>query len=280
MKKVLLLAMCLTAIACQNDSVTEDVITERKVVFKVHGDGFGSPVFSRATDIATSDMTDLWLFDFVDDECVQYVHLTADDEDWANPTMTLAMGEHCICALASRGDNPVLDEDAQTVTWSMPRDAFWADKIVTVEQSTSAVSIAVDRVVTKLRIAVTDEVPAKAASISATMAKRYYGINYWTGAPASEQVKEQTITIPTNYVGTSGQLAFAFFSVSSKAEWTTNVTVTSADASGNPISSVIISGAPFKANRATEYSGRLFGEDAGMSITLNDTWDDTYTATW
>ena len=40
------------------------------------------------------------------------------------------------------------------------------------------------------------------------------------------------------------------------------------------------SGAPFKRNRATEYSGNLFGSGGGIDVSLNDTWEQSFTAEW
>jgi hypothetical protein len=68
--------------------------------------------------------------------------------------------------------------------------------------------------------------------------------------------------------------------ISAKNEWTTNVAISAKDADGNVMASVAITGAPFKANRATEYSGRLFGEDAGMTVSLSEEWESAHVGTW
>ena len=60
-----------------------------------------------------------------------------------------------------------------------------------------------------------------------------------------------TVDIPSSYVGTSGQLMASFFSVSAPDEWTTNISVKAKTSDGGVLGSVNISGAPFKANRAT-----------------------------
>lgn len=268
--------------ACYSEMPTADVADGVKLVtFNLTGEGFGSPTFTRATALDESDMTDLWVFDFEDEECVQSLHLTPEDEGWSAPQMTLAMGEHNVCFVASRGDDPELDEDAQTITWTVPRDCFWADKDVTVSQSSgSSVAVALNRVATKLRVVITDEVPANVATISVKPPNWYYGLNYWTGEPAGQREQERSVTVPSSYVGTTGQLAASFFGLSTKNEWTTDVVVTSKNSDGEAIASVTITAAPFKAGRATEYSGRLFGQDAGMSVTLNDEWQDSYVGSW
>lgn len=88
------------------------------------------------------------------------------------------------------------------------------------------------------------------------------------------------MTIPASYAGTEGKLSISFFGISGSAEWTTDVVLSSRDAQGNVIGSATIVGAPFKANRATEYSGRLFTKDGQMDVSLNAAWADAYTGTW
>ena len=273
------LAAAVSMAACTNDTLAP-LDDARTVVFNLSADGLSSPTFTRATGITSSDMTDLWIFDFVNEECVQYLHITPEDEAWGSPSMTLAIGTHNICFLASRGEDPTLDEDAQTVTWSAPRDAFWCDKDVEITQGTSSVSAVLNRVATKLRIVVNDQVPAGAKTITATPAKWYYGINYWTGEPASQQQRDRSVTIPDTYIGTSGQLAVSFFGISGTREWTTDVMLTATDADGNPFTNISIAAAPFKANRATEYSGRLFSETPSWTLSLNDAWEASYTGEW
>ena len=63
--------------------------------------------------------------------------------------MTLTYGSHHIYFVASRGDSPNVDTDAHTVTWDIPRDAFWKDYEVDVTETTKK-----DRSLTLARVAV------------------------------------------------------------------------------------------------------------------------------
>ena len=253
---------------------------ETLVQFRVSGD-FERPTFTRGELSADgSSMTDLWVFDFVDGECAQSLHLTPEDEGWGAPAMVMSLGEHNVCFVAARGDNPELNEEEMTIMWAIPKDAFWGETTLNVSQNTTPVSVTLDRIATKLRLLATDAVPANAAVVAATPETWYYGVNYFTGEPTGEQKKERTVTIPSSYAGTDGRLAISFFGISGSAEWTTDVVLSSRDAQGNVIGSATIVGAPFKANRATEYSGRLFTKDGQMDVSLNAAWADAYTGTW
>lgn len=279
MKKYFILMAAALLCACQSEDESVKNDGAQAIRFEISGD-FNSPTFTRSLSADGVEMTDLWIFDFVNEECVQSLHLTPEDDGWDAPEMTLAMGNHNVCFVASRGGDPVLDESAQTITWGSPRDAFWADKDVTISQGSSAVAVELARVATKLKVVVNDKVPANAASIVVKPERWYYGINYWTGEPAGMKTQERSVSIPASYVGTTGQLAASFFGISAKNEWTTNVDISAKDADGNVMATVAITGAPFKANRATEYSGRLFGEDAGMTVSLSEEWESAHVGTW
>lgn len=273
-------ALVLTACEQAYESPATSGDATRLVTFNLGGEGFGCPTFTRAISLGESDMTDLWVFDFVSEECVQSIHLTPEDAAFSAPQLTMIMGEHEVCFVASRGSAPVLDETAQTITWDIPRDTYWASLPLTVGQSTGNVSVTLDRVATKLRLVITDEVPSNTAVVAVRPSKWYYGINYWTGEPTASSNKERTISVPASYIGTTGQLNCSFFGLSMKNEWTTDVTIEGRDTDGGVMGHAVITSAPFKANRASEYSGRLFSGEGSMSISLNDTWEDSYTSAW
>ena len=142
-------------------------------------------------------------------------------------------------------------------------------------------AVTLDRVVTRLRVTATDEVPTGCASMTITPAVWYYGLNYVTGAPTDAHNSEaKVINVPASYVGTTGQLTTSIFSVSGATEWNTNVAVVAKNTGGDVIGSATIANAPFKANRSTDFSGPLFGSAGSMSVSINDEWSDPYEGTW
>ena len=289
MKKALLIfvaGMMLTA--CEkavDDIVEQPEVKTKTLVFNVKGD-FQSSTFKaprRAPGLAAngSEMTDLWLFDYMDGVLVQQLHQTPADADWGTPSMTLAYGSHHIYFVASRGDSPTVDTDAHTVTWDIPRDAFWKDYEVDVTETTKKDrSLTLARVATKLKLTFSDEVPENLAKIAVTPAMWYYSLDYVNGLATGGQQKTRTVDVPASYVGTTGSLSASFFGLSNAEEWTTDVAVAALDASGTTIGQATISGAPFKRNRVTEYTGRLLGSGGMMSVSLDDTWEPSFTAEW
>lgn len=253
----------------------------KKFTFTVKGD-FGAATFTRGYLSADGkEMTDLWVFDYVDGTCVQTVHQTAEDEAWGKPTLTLGYGSHHVYFVASRGEGATLDADGHTITWTGPRDTFWKDyEVEVVSTSNGNRAVTLDRVATKLLVAVNDEVPQGCASVVVTPARWYYGWDYVNGVAVAAQQTERMVTVPESYIGTKGQMSVSIFGLSGADEWVTNVSIEAQDADGGVLGSATITGAPFKANRSTEYSGNLFGSAGGLDVSVSGDWDSPKTGTW
>ena len=297
MKKLFLMALAVaTMTACEKpivgdvdddyfddeEVVNPDVEPTKKFTFTVKGD-FSSPTMRGYLQADGKDMTDLWVFDFMDGECVQSLHQTNTDEDFGAPVMQMAYGAHHVYFVASRGDTPTLDKTAKTITWGTVRDTFWKDyEVSVVSTSNGNRAVTLDRVVTKLRVTIDDEVPDNCATLTITPATWYNGLNYTTGAVLEMQsgTTARTVDVPASYIGTSGQLVMSIFGFSSITEWTTDVTVTAKDGTSAVLGSATIEDAPFKRNRATEYHGNLFAVATSMGLSLDTDWDDASTGAW
>ena len=279
MKKVFVIAaLAMVFVSCGKD-VTVEENGAKKVSFELEGN-WNSPVFTRGSLSADGkEMTDLWLFDYVDGTLVQTLHQVSTDADFGTPAPTLAYGEHRIYFVVSRGASPVIN--GTVISWGSIRDTFWKAMSVTVGgASASAYSVALDRVVTKLKITANDAVPDGTATVVVMPGKWYSGLDYLTGQPADmRDSEEMSASVPASMVGTTG-MAVSFFGFSSATEWTTPLTVSARDADNDIIGLVNVAAAPFMANRATEFSGSLFSTSGAFTITLNDEWDAPWTGTW
>lgn len=279
MKKIFVIAALVMGFASCGKDVNVEEAGAKKVAFDVQGN-WNSPVFTRGSLSADGkEMTDLWLFDYVGGELVQTLHQVSTDADFGTPAPTLSYGEHRIYFVVSRGVSPVIN--GTVISWGSVRDTFWKAMAVSVGgASASAYSVALDRVVTKLRIAATDAVPDGTATVVVLPGKWYAGLDYLTGQPADLRDNEElSVAVPDSYIGTTG-LAVSFFGFSSAAEWTTPLTVSARDADNDIIGMVNVAAAPFMANRATEFSGSLFSTSGAFTITLNDEWAEPWTGTW
>lgn len=281
MKKLCMaIALGLMVAACTSESSTPETPTPRKsVTFRVDGD-FTFHSFTRALEADGKAMTDVWILDYMDGQLHAQFHQTSADDDFGQPTLDLDYGSHTLYFIASRGQSPVLDTEAHTIAFTKVLDTFWQSITLTVSASSSnSRTVSLDRVVTKLRLAFTDVIPTGAATINLTPATWYYSMDYLTGSPAAATASQViTINIPSSSIGNTESANVYGFSTTT--EWTTDVAVNSKNTSGDIIGQADIFSVPLRRNRVTEFSGPLYDKTRAMTMTLNATWDDTFTGTW
>ena len=238
----------------------------------------GDNAATRAT-MSEVNMTDLWLFDYIGDELQQTIHQTASDADFGNPTINAAYGDHTIYFVASRGDSPVID--GTTISWTKPSDTFWASRSITIAPATATnQSVSLQRVATRLRLTVTDEIPATLAQICITPSHWYYGIDYLTGEATDDRQTERVVNVPASYIGTTGQLYANFYSLSPSSAWQTDITMKAKDGDGNVISLIGIADVPLERNRVTNYSGTLFNANRTVVVSVDSDWGEDISGTW
>lgn len=292
MKRILLMAFAAAMMCGCEKPVLDDVNSEtwvkesqdspsKRFTFAVKGD-FGAATFTRGYLQADGQsMTDLWVFDYVDGTCVQTVHQTSTDVDWGQPKMSLIYGSHHVYFLASRGEGATVDADGHTITWTGPRDTFWKDyEVDVVSTSNGNRAVTLDRVATKLRLTIADKVPDGCGAVVVTPERWFYGWDYVNGVAVAQQRTERRVTVPESYIGTTEQITVSIFGLSGADEWVTNVSIQAQDVDGGLLGSATITGAPFKANRSTEYNGNLFGSAGGLDVSVNGDWDSPKTGTW
>lgn len=277
----------MTMTSCENGSdVLEGVTTTERqtVTFAVEGD-FEKPQFEAMTRAAvTADgkaMTDLYILDYMDGVLQQQLHQTAVDADFGEPTLSLDYGEHHVYFVCSRGKLPVLSTEAHTLTWGTVSDTFYKDYAVTINGGAAAThSVTLNRVATRLQVQLSDEVPEGLATVDMTPATWYYALDYLTGLPTSAQNgKTITLTIPASLIGRT-DATLSIFGLSAPTEWTTGISITARNADGGTMGQATITGAPFKTNRTTIYSGNLFSSNGGFTLALSDQWEDAYNGAW
>ena len=278
--------MAATMAACSNSDDELSVLdgSPVKMTFAISGDfTLTSHDFTRSLTADGKDMTDVWVLDYVDGTLVQQLHQSDNTAaDFGTPTLNLSIGTHHIYFVASRGFAATLNTDDHTLTFGTVRDTFWKDYAITITSGTSSSSrsVTLDRVVTKLKVVFSDAIPAGATTFNITPATWYYGINYTTGEPISATPSQPiTVNIPSSEIGVVNE-AVSIFGFSSATEWTTNIAINCKAANNAVLGSATITSAPFVRNRVSEYTGPLFGDSGAMTLSLNATWDDSYTGTW
>ena len=226
------------------------------------------------SSLADINITDLWLFDYVDDKLKQTVHKS---EGFDAVSLSLDYGEHTLCFVASRGSESTVS--APTISWSKPSDTFWATTTMNIQPASSASqSVELKRVATRLKINITDEIPATAARLEVEPATWYYGLNVRTGEAVDARQQVRSVLIPSQYVGTTGQVSALFFGLSPN-EWQSDVDVRLVASDDGILGQVSLTAVPFKRNTTTVFGGGIIGTAASVGITADDEWmpDDEHT---
>lgn len=270
--------------SCSNDdSVLDDArVKTKQVTFALDGDWQGEEeAFTRAA-VTGSAMTDVWVLDYMGGVLKQQVHQASGDTDFGSPTLSLSYGDHTLYFIASSGDNPVLNTNAHTLGFGAVRDTFWESVNVNVASGTAAnQSVTMNRIVTKLAIQPTDEIPANINTITIAPAIWHLTFDYLTGLPTAASTDySRTMSIPDNYKGTAGILKINLLGFCGTSDITTNVAVTAKDAENNTIGYAAISNAPMKRNRVSRFSGTLFGNSNALTLGINDEWLTEFGGTW
>lgn len=226
------------------------------------------------------DMTDLWVLDYVGGTLQQQLHQTSTDADFGEPQMVLDYGQHTLYFVCSRGKMPTLSTAEHSVTWGTVSDTFYKALTLDVTAGTGgAQTVALKRVATKLNIVVSDAIPAGTESAVITPSTWYYALDYLTGTATGSQTSDIEIKLGESFAGREN-LSLSVFGLSGTDEWTTDVTIKAIDADNDILGQAVIRNAPFKANRTTKYTGKLFSGDGTFSITLDSDWDSEYNGTW
>lgn len=273
MKKLFLaMSAALMLASCENYSADEIAGTSEKLVTFTLSNG---EAVTRAT-LEEMNITDLWLFDYVGEELKNAVHKT---DEFDAVTLPMSYGEHTVCIVASRGAEPTVT--APVISWTKPSDTFWATLTIDVQPGTSGThSVVLKRVATRLRISITDQIPASAATLEVEPATWYYGINVRTGEGCEAKTQPRQVTIPSSYVGTEGKLTASFFGLSPKDEWKTDITVRLLAGDNTKLGEVLLPDAAFQMNSTTIYSGGILSTISPFSVTVDDVWGEDRENTW
>ena len=286
MKHYIITALAVAAIltACNSDDMHEaDATSTTTITFSMTGDfRLTAHDFTRSLEADGKTMTDVWVLDYVGGVLQQQVHQTSADADFGTPTLSLGLGDHHIYFVASRGTGAILDTDAHTMTFTKVLDDFWKDYAITITGGTASGSrsVALDRIVTKLKVVFSDAIPTGAATFNVTPSVWHYGFDYTTGNPTAATASQNiVVNIPNASIGVAGE-SVNIYGFSGTTEWTTDIAINCKKNDDTVLGSATITAAPFVRNRVSEYTGPLFGDNGSMTLSLNTEWDESYHGTW
>ena len=135
------------------------------------------------------------------------------------------------------------------------------------------------RVATRLRIAPSDEIPADMASLEWT-GTWYNAFNYLTGEADGAQTSKRSVSVPASYIGTTGELTVAAYSMCPIAGYTTDIKITARRSDESAITEINLSDVAFERNHLTLLSGGLATSTRSFGISVDDAWADDYNIGW
>nr|DAO57374.1 MAG TPA: hypothetical protein [Caudoviricetes sp.] len=296
-------AVGMTIVSCgsDNENLVEDVKPGKAHVKVVCGMGvsvspMGAPMrmpMSRAALSANGKaLTDIYILDYdkVTGKLLQVLHQTSAATNFAEPDLTLDYGEHVLKVVATRSQEPTL-WDAGNITWqvesnvltpvtatqpvvltaSKTSDTFGAEKEVSVGiGKATTVSIALDRLVAKLVVNSTDVFPDDCTTITLDM-QEYKSLS-WATMDVMEAVGNQRTVDVQGYRGTTGT-TFAFYFLTPKAGYQTDITLRTNRTEGKPYSAITMENVPLERNKVTTITGPLYKHGQSFQMTVNDEWN-------
>ena len=249
-------------------------------------DGFqiSHTAFARTRGELVADgkaLTDLWILDYIGSTLQQQIHQVNSDDDFGEPTLNLSTGSHHIYFIASRGQSPTLSTANHMLTFGKVLDTFWLDYALNVTATSSGNrSVTLDRIVTKLVLTITDEIPDNAATFNIIPDEWNYGFDYMTGNPTAATASQSiVVNIPASSIGKSGE-SVNVFGFSTTEEWTTDVVLNCESSDNTTLGTATLTAVPLVRNRITNMSGPLFSSNGTTTVGLAATWSDSYNDTW
>lgn len=260
-----------------NDTISVDRPEWDDTITITIGFGPGGSGSTRGT-AEDAKVTEIWLMDYMGDELKQTIHQLKDDTGFGSVQLAVEYGTHTLRIVGSAGTGASLDDGV--ITWTKTGDTFYGSDSVTIApQGSKNITLSLSRITTRLRVSVNDEIPADFAQLCIE-ATWYYGLNIATGEATVAQIADRSISIPSSYAGTTGQLSAGFYSLCPADGYSTDVTITARNADGEALRSISLSDVPLQRNRVTAYSGTMFANTRSVSLDFSTDWADAFECTW
>lgn len=236
---------------------------------------------TRAIEANGEALKELWVFDCYEDSCALVAKQTDAQDDFGVVSMQLSYGSHRLAFVASRGEGSDVDVKNGRIEWTKVKDTFWTVEDVEVARGGAAeMSVTLKRVVSRIRVMMSDVVPQNMKKMKITAKGWYRGIDVRTGEAVGslssvDAIAETSeVDIPSAYVGTSKRLAVSLWSIGKSERWTQDVTIGALDDNGQSIGETVCSDVPMERNRVTNVTGYFLSGGKLGNILVDDGWDE------
>jgi hypothetical protein len=284
---MLMAGMLLLAASCSNERINEVVngqTAQAVAPVKVHVTEFSVSLEDEprggtraATDVADYDKVDAVTLAFYKTDGSEVYKATQQKpaDNFGDFSLSLPMGTYTMVVIAYKyyeGYPFVLTSPtAAAYTGDHAFETFATTQAVNIT-NTDAVNLSatLNRIVSKLEVRSTDGKTAEVANVRMTFSAGGKSFNPTTGLATVNTGFCNTVSVSAA-VGTTSTSNTNFFLASD--EQTMDVTIETLDADGNPLFTKTVENVPFKRNRITKLTGRLY-TTSGLTTTfqVEPTW--------
>ena len=284
---ILVAGMLLLAASCSNERINEVMNGQTMQVVvpvKVHVADFSVSLEDEprggtraATDVADYEKVDAVTLAFYKGDGSEAYKATQQktEDDFGEFTLSLPMGSYTMVAIAykSHESSPFVltSPTAAAFTGDHPFETFVHTQAVNIT-NTDAVNLnaTLNRIVSKLEVRSTDGKTPDVSNVRMTFSAGGKAFNPTTGLATVNTGFSNMVSVSAA-VGTTSTSNTNFFLASD--EQTMDVTIETLDADGNPLFTKTVENVPFKRNRVTKLTGRLYtASGLTTSFQVEPTW--------
>ncbi|MCI6161188.1 MAG: FimB/Mfa2 family fimbrial subunit [Prevotellaceae bacterium] len=196
------------------------------------------------------------------------------EESFGNATINVEFGNYHLLVVAYQGEKNCVVEKDGGVTFngaSKIGDTFWYYGAVSFGETSSDVSVVLKRVVAKMEIRGTDALPSNVKKVSIKYSKATGTLDWATGYGKTSTSLTKDFEITDNMVGKPPY--FEFYTFPHQEEESLTVKVCAYDANGALVLEKVMENVPIRRNAITRYSGNLFNNAVGISVSVDDNWE-------
>lgn len=191
---------------------------------------------------------------------------------------TIPYGTHSILVIGHNSSNNAIITSPGDISFANGKitDTFlYYSSIEIDEETSSTISVALDRTIAKFELQATDAIPSGVKTIEFKFSGGGNTLSGITGRTTSSIEQTKVIEVPANYINTSNN-KFVLYTFLPEEESNFTIVATAKNEEKDILFSKTFSGVPLKINRVTRYKGEFFkdGENIAGDITVNDLWLD------
>lgn len=282
---ILMAGIILFAASCSSESdVTVSNTEDGRATVNVHVNSFTSEQeefastrgMTRATDVndATSVKIITLAFYSGGEEVYKQTQFRSDAstyETFGVFSTSLSVGSYTMVVIGYGGTTEItLTSPTSAAYPSKALDTFVHTETVNVNTTSNLdLSATLNRIVTRLKLQTTDNMPTNVAKVRVDIGAGGIGFNPTTGFATVNNGFTNEIVPTSGYGSTTSFSSYLFLATD---EQTMNVSITVYDASDNVLFSKNVTNVPMKRNRTTTLRGKLFGADATTAFSVEADW--------